>query len=124
MIRIKPNTIFAGRRSVAGVYLFSPPSTSFAEVQLPDLLLFPTVLISGTKLIDTCSSVFLDGAASSDYGFRGTFEWTLEGTSPASSPTHETAVQDVLTEYDDSSFTFFAEFRMFRPACNSFNQMI
>eukprot|EP00929_Paragymnodinium_shiwhaense_P112128 TRINITY_DN80382_c0_g1_i1.p1 TRINITY_DN80382_c0_g1~~TRINITY_DN80382_c0_g1_i1.p1 ORF type:complete len:2724 (-),score=360.62 TRINITY_DN80382_c0_g1_i1:125-8296(-) len=85
LLRIRGGRVYAGRRTAAGVYQFSQPSTDFAIVELPDFIPTPVPNIASPQIMDVCTELVLDGTASYGHGFRGTFIWTLNKTDPATS---------------------------------------
>lgn len=97
MIRIRPNTVYAGRISPSGVALFSQPTTSFAFVQVPEVIPIPVAIVSGLAYMDECTQLLLDGSASKDHGFRGKFRWYLNRTKPDTSVPHVAQIDNILT---------------------------
>jgi len=98
LVRIRANTVFAGKKSSSGVYQFSQPSTDFAVVEVPDEILIPVVAISAYEYIDTCTELLLDGSPSYGHGYRGTFTWSLNRTEPFSSEPHERQIQKIMLD--------------------------
>lgn len=98
LIRIRGNRLWAGRRTLSGVSLFSQPSTDFAVVGVPLVIPYPVVRVGGNVLIDECTPLVLDGSESTDHGFRGTFLWTLNRTEPAKPEPHVREIGRVLQE--------------------------
>jgi hypothetical protein len=60
ILRVRPGTIYAGRISAAGIPMFSLSSSDFVNVSLPDDIPVPVPVMTGTKLVDTCTAVFID----------------------------------------------------------------
>jgi hypothetical protein len=70
---LKPETIYA--LPVDGEY--SPASTGGVQVDPPDPLEYPVVIVTGATAVDECSPVYLDVGASTKDGGLPLYNWTF-----------------------------------------------
>lgn len=98
LVRVRANRIYQGQLSPSGVAMFSQPSTDFKPVLLPEYIPTPKADISGFRLVDLCTELLLDGTGSQDYGYRGPFAWSIDGTQPESSEPHMRSVEQILRD--------------------------